>query len=713
MSRNCLATLAKKMLYIYMRTHIKKVDFMDQNTQVYMSEHFEALKNILTAKHSHLTLNFIDSQTRYDDLIRDSSDRLSFHNDYFIINLRSIDSSVILDAICLYIPSMTIKIEAPEGLIESVIIESITADVKNHLYTKILQQQTWLFQRISENTWHLASGLSHERITQHVVDGALKTIPFSDAVIFRIYDEGKNKLCPVAVSGFKDNYYEYSVSPQESISGKVFGSRKPIILNSRDDIIASFENYSATRASVMEDNPIANALICVPVLDQHYCYGTLTILSLGRRSVFNSLAVSLLETFASQVALAWRNAKQYDEKVESFNQVNSLKQQLEHQNEMLRSSLNFHNEMIKISIKNNEISSFLKAMSDKMDLEIGYVDISGAIHGTLLDIDKLWVVLTAKKSNEWSGETGFIRNELYIQPMIQNQQAVGFVIVAKSDASDYIRVMLSRLSDFLIMDIMKKVNNLLIENKRKSSVMDKVILDGINEDTTTTLSENGFIIQEWIGCIVLSLANTTNKSENVKLLDMHNKLKYLLERCNAFIYSDESNFIIYLSDNSPKKINSVFMKLEKEVVNIGFYQAGLSSVISAIRIKKSLEQALTTLAVIKKRNKPGVLRFNQTGIERLFVNHEKEEMKQFINDVLSPILGDSEKSQVLLKTLNEYIGNSCSVNNTAKSLGIHTNTLYQRIKKIESLTKMDLSSSDDFLIISVACHMLSLSSQAD
>ncbi|WP_455813728.1 helix-turn-helix domain-containing protein [Pseudomonas graminis] len=674
-----------------------------------MSEHFEALKNILAKKNPHLTLSIFDSPIRYDDLIRDASNRLKFYNDYFIINLRSTDSPVILDAICLYIPSLTIKIESPEELIEPILIESITSDVKNYLYAKILQQQTWLFQRISENTWHLASGLSHERITQHVVDGALKTIPFSDAVIFRIYDEGQNKLCPVAVSGFKDNYYEYSVSPQESISGKVFESRKPIILNSRDDILASFESYSAIRASVMENNPIANALICVPVLDQQYCYGTLTILSLGRRSVFNSLAVSLLETFASQVALAWRNAKQYDEKVESFNQVNSLRQQLEQQNEMLRSSLNFHNEMIKLSIKNNDISSFIKAMSDKMNLEIGYVDISGAIHGKLRDIDKLWVTLTTNKSNEGIEEAGFIRNELYIQPMMQNQQAVGFVIVNKADASDYIRVTLSRLSDFLIMDIMKKVNNLLIENKRKSSVMDKVLLEGINEDTTTTLSENGFLIQEWIGCIVLSLANTTNRSEDVKLLDMHNKLKYLLARSNAFIYSDEINFMIYLSDNSPERINSSFIKLEKEVVNIGFYQAGVSNVTSAIRIKQSLDQALTTLAVIKKRNKQGVLRFNQTGIERLFVNHEKEEIKQFINDVLSPILDDSEKSQVLLKTLNEYIGNSCSVNNTARSLDIHTNTLYQRIKKIELLTKMDLSSSDDFLIISVACHMLSLS----
>ncbi|ORM61944.1 hypothetical protein PRCB_02605 [Pantoea rodasii] len=674
-----------------------------------MSEYINELEKILTLKHPRLTFSILYSPKRYDDLISDNSDKYDFRNDHFIIILCKVDSCIILDAISLYIPSLTLKIEAPDRSYDSIPIETIDADVKNYLYAKILQQQSWLFQRISENTWHLASGLSHQIITQHVVDGALKTIPFSDAVIFRIYDEEHNILRPVAVSGFKDNYYDYSVSPQESISGKVFESRKPIILNSKDDILASFRRYSAIRASVMENNPIANSLICVPVLDQHYCYGTLTILSLDRSSVFNSLAVSLLETFASQVALAWRNAKQYDEKVESFNQVNSLRQQLEMQNEMLRSNLDFHNEMIRLSIKNNTIESFIKAISNKINIEVSYIDISGEMYGKLNNIHKLWVSLTDIKINEMSGETGYIRDDLYIKPMMQNQQAVGFVVVNKSDASDYIRVMLSRLSDFLIMDIMKKVSSLLIENKRKSSIMNKVLSNGINEDTTSTLSENGFMIQEWIGCAVLSLANPTKGGEDVKMLDVHNKLKSLLVRSNAFIYYDEKKFMIYSSDNSLDKINSTFTKLEKEFVNVGFHQAGFSNIIPTIRIKQSLEQALTTLAVLEKRNKEGALRFNNTGIERLFVNHEKEEIKQFIHDVLSPLVDGSEKSQVLLKTLNAYIGHGCSVNNTAKSLDIHANTLYQRIRKVESLTKMDLSRSEDFLIISVACHMLSLS----
>lgn len=674
-----------------------------------MSEYIDELKKTLMDKYPYLILSVSYSPKRYDDVIRDASEEHCFHNDYFIIVFCESDGFIILDAISLYIPSLTLKIEVTDGAYNSIPIEMINADIKNYLYAKILKQQTWLFQRISENTWHLASGLSHQIITQHVVDGALKTIPFSDAVIFRIYDEEQNKLRPVAVSGFRDNYYSYSVSPHESISGKVFESRKPVILNTRDDILASFKSYSEIRASVMENNPIANSLICVPVLDQSYCYGTLTILSLGRSSVFNSLAVSLLETFASQVALAWRNAKQYDEKVDSFNQVNSLRQQLELQNEMLRNNLDFHNEMIRLSIKNNSIKSFIKAISDKINIDIGYVDISGEVYGELHGIDNFWVRLTAIKINEVSGETGFIKGDLYITPMIQNQQAVGFVVVKEIDASDYIRVTLSRLSDFLSMDIMKKVSSLLIENKRKSSLMQKVILNGINEDTTTTLSENGFIIHGWIGCLVLSLANSENVIEDVKMLDVHNKLKLALVRNNAFIYSDERKFIIYLSDNSSEKIKCAFVNLEVKFVGFGFHQAGLSNVIPAVKIGKSLEQALTALAVIEKRNKEGVLRFNQTGIERLFVNHEKEEIKQFIHDVLSSLLDGGEKGQVLLRTLSTYISHGCSVNNTAKSLDIHTNTLYQRIKKIESLTKMSLSCPDDFLIISVACHMHSLS----
>lgn len=674
-----------------------------------MSEYINELQEKLNRKYPHLALSIFDSPRHYDDLMRDSAKKYDFHNDHFIIIFDKTDSCITLDAISLYLPSFTLKIEIPNESYEPIPIETIDADVKNYLYAKILQQQTWLFQRISENTWHLASGLSHQAIIQHVVDGALKTIPFSDAVIFRIYEEDQNRLRPVAVSGFKDNYYDYSVSPHESISGKVFESRQSIILNSKDDIVASFKNFSAVRQSVMENNPIANSLICVPVVDQHHCYGTLTILSLDRSSVFNSLAVSLLETFASQVALSWKNAKQYDEKVESFNQVNALKQQLELQNEMLKSSLEFHSEMIELSIKNSDIGSFIAAISAKINIDIGYVDISGEMHGKLNGIEEIWLTLTASKIHETSSEDGFIVGDFFVTPMVNNQQAVGFVVVKNADISDFTRVMLSRLSDFLIMDIMKKVSSLLIENKRKSLIMQRVIFNGVNADTITTLSENGFLIQGWIGCAVLSIANDSGGSEDVKMLDMHNKLKSMLVRSNHFIYYDETKFMIYLSDNSPEKVNQSFIKFEKELTHPGSYQIGLSNIMPASKIKQSLDQASTSLAVLKNRKKEGALRFNKTGIERLFVNHEKEEIQHFISDVLSPLIDGTEKNQVLLKTLNAYIKQGCSVNNTATFLDIHPNTLYQRIKKIESLIKKELSSPDDFLIISVACHMFCLS----
>lgn len=674
-----------------------------------MGKHLDTLKTILTSKYPVLSLKVENSIKRYDDIIKNIKKQDEYFNDYFIISIEDTDNEITIDATCLYITSLRISIEKDTIIDQNISIDAISSDVKIYLYAKSLQQQTWFFQKISENTSHLVSGLSHEFITQHVVDSALNTIPLSDAVIFRIYDKENNLLKPLAISGFNENYYTYAVSPQESISGKVFETRQSVTLNSREEILSSFKNHSATRDAVMASNPIANALICVPVLDKDYCFGTLTILSMSRHSVFNSLAVSLLETFASQVALAWRNAKLYDEKVASFNEVSALKQQLEQQNQLLRSSLDFHNEMIKLSIKNNKIDDFIHAISQKVNVEIGYIDISGTLYQTNMDIEELWDVLAASRPDETYQETGYLRHNFYIQPMIQNHQAVGFVVIHKADASDYMKIVLSRLSDFLIMDIMKKVSTLLIDNKRKSSIMNKILSQEINENSLSTLFESGFILQEWIACIMLTPEKNLAINEDILHLNLHNKLKSSLSRRNSFMYSESDTFTIFLSDTSPDKINNLLIKLEKEIIITTSSLAGISNIALSDKIKQVYDQATTALVIIKKREQKGTLHFKQTGIERLFAHHDKSEMNHFILDILSPIMDDSDKSQTLIRTLTEYIKNSCSVNNTARSLDIHVNTLYQRIRKIESLTRMSLSDPDDFLIISVACHMNNLS----
>ncbi|MCU5772282.1 helix-turn-helix domain-containing protein [Erwiniaceae bacterium BAC15a-03b] len=664
-----------------------------------MQDYVIALEKVINTYFPTATFSVATSDSRFDDLIQDNEREMDESNENFILTHSFNAEELVIEAICLYIDSLIITIKRYNHCCSENQINGLLNEIKIYLFAEILQQQKKMFRSISDNTWHLASGLSHKLITQHVVDGALKTIPFSDAVIFRIYDEDKNLLIPIALSGFKDNYYDYAVSPQESLSGQVFASRQSVTLNSREAIIGSVIRQSALRASVMENNPIASSLVCVPVQDKQICYGTLTLLSFSRHSIFNSLAVSLLETFASQVALAWRNAKIHDEKVSSLNEVDALRKQLEQQNAILKGSVEFHNEMINLSTRINNLNSFIAAICERVNLNAGYIDILGNRLDATVSFPYHWDDLT----RSFAVESGFANGDYFIQPLKHDELAVGFFILPADAVNDATRLILSRLGDFIVMQIMRKASSLTLEHKRKSALIEQLFSRGITSETEQNFARYGFQLQNWIICLRLETEDSVN--QDVTSLVTLNKLNTLLSRRNSFSFADSTNITVYISDLHTVKLKEFTDRISRELPLIIISKAGISDVVKRSECKLAWQQASTALEVLKTRKKEGVLLFHNTGIERLFINHQAEDLKRFVADVLTPLIEGGEKNAILLLTLNSYIYHRCSTINSAAALNIHVNTLYQRVRKIENMIGMNLNHPDDFLIVTLACHI--------
>lgn len=59
----------------------------------------------------------------------------------------------------------------------------------------------------------------------------------------------------------------------------------------------------------------------------------------------------------------------------------------------------------------------------------------------------------------------------------------------------------------------------------------------------------------------------------------------------------------------------------------------------------------------------------------------------------------------LVETLQIYMQHNQSMQETAKALHIHVNTLYQRIHKIESALQISLKDSEDVLNAQLACYL--------
>ncbi|MBX5001730.1 helix-turn-helix domain-containing protein [Rhizobium lentis] len=56
------------------------------------------------------------------------------------------------------------------------------------------------------------------------------------------------------------------------------------------------------------------------------------------------------------------------------------------------------------------------------------------------------------------------------------------------------------------------------------------------------------------------------------------------------------------------------------------------------------------------------------------------------------------------ETLLRYVQKGKSVTRRANSLGIHPNTLYQRLQRIEAVNGRNMADASDFTLLSLACQ---------
>jgi DNA-binding PucR family transcriptional regulator len=68
---------------------------------------------------------------------------------------------------------------------------------------------------------------------------------------------------------------------------------------------------------------------------------------------------------------------------------------------------------------------------------------------------------------------------------------------------------------------------------------------------------------------------------------------------------------------------------------------------------------------------------------------------------------DAKRRTVLLQTLERHLGDRGALAATARALFIHTNTLRQRLERIESLTGLDLA-QEDLLSLELALKLARL-----
>lgn len=171
-------------------------------------------------------------------------------------------------------------------------------------------------------------------------------------------------------------------------------------------------------------------------------------------------------------------------------------------------------------------------------------------------------------------------------------------------------------------------------------------------------------------------------------------------------FKDKSRIDKYLDEFNEKLIEGIMNRNKELEIKIG-----MGRVYKGIEnVEKSFQDAVRAVRIGKVITSKSVIRYDELGIFKILSQDLlTEELEDFYETTLKPLADyDEKKSTELVETLHSYFMNNGNLTRISEELFAHYNTVLYRVKRIEEITKMDLSDSADRLNLEIAIKIKEL-----
>lgn len=128
-------------------------------------------------------------------------------------------------------------------------------------------------------------------------------------------------------------------------------------------------------------------------------------------------------------------------------------------------------------------------------------------------------------------------------------------------------------------------------------------------------------------------------------------------------------------------------------------------------LRRSLAEAHEAATIAQTGgDRVAVQHIDELGVQQiLFGWYSSKEFAEYARTLLKPIL-DADAHGVLMETLESYLDSQSSPTLTAESLGLHRNTVMNRLTRVQDLLVADLTDPDQRLAVQLACRIIRLDS---
>lgn len=198
---------------------------------------------------------------------------------------------------------------------------------------------------------------------------------------------------------------------------------------------------------------------------------------------------------------------------------------------------------------------------------------------------------------------------------------------------------------------------------------------------------------------ILSIIGLIVKKKDSLILELNQEIILLLVIENPKMAKAE---LLSFANRIKQKCYHEFSSVSI-TIGIGRYYEDL------VYLQKSYTEAKSAIVLGSSLlDRPDVIHFDELGIYRILCD-DLIKLQGFYQETVAEVINyDLANGTEYYKTVEAYIANNCSINDTAKAMYLHSNTVRSRIERIKNLLGIDLTNHEKRLNIEIGMKIAQL-----
>ncbi|MCQ6280914.1 helix-turn-helix domain-containing protein [Bacillus sp. EB600] len=544
-----------------------------------------------------------------------------------------------------------------------------------------------------------------------------------------IFDKNQNRLIAKSAQGlfYPHIFRQIKLVSGESMTGMSFAAKKCLIFWDEVEVKQALSTLTPYNRDLLDRSIPSNfhftSVISSPILQKGKCIGVITLDSFEQSLQFKQEDINLLEAIGHQAAVALEKSSLYYEK-------EKMVRKLSH-------SIEIHRNLANLVVNGEGIQSIMnfihKTIGQHMFLfdEIGELRASACHSSLSVEVTEYMkqyakqIILKLENSHTVSDIT--LNDDTYqlvVLPLGSKLKSLGgLIILSKQKMSEVDIAALEHACTVISLELVKEEAVFATQQRLRGEFVTKLFSGQIDEVLIQKAKNLNFEPNQNYVAIIINFEDKLNKQKAFddhvirNLLHMVNMI--LLGRNSQIMAVRDENQIVALlslhsrvsSPNMVAEIKELAKNLQHEIKN-KFREIDVSIGIGRIKkgltfVHESFVEATKCIKFLKNYLfDHRVLSYTDLGVQRFILQNSKEELIDFIHEVLGPLIEyEQSRKGELLSTLIVYLDQNQNIKKTADSLHIHTNTLSYRLKRIEEILLTDLNDSQPLFNIHLAINI--------